>query len=74
MIGVEMADRDMIEFGETGPLSRFYLYREDQPVRTTVADILSDALAYLQIPIEAGHGFRFEAGHRSDVMSATIPI
>ncbi|MDH3661950.1 MAG: hypothetical protein OEU92_18295, partial [Alphaproteobacteria bacterium] len=40
---------DMIEFGETGPLSRFYLYREDQPVRTTVADILSDALAYLRV-------------------------
>jgi S1-C subfamily serine protease len=39
----------MIEFGETGPLSRFCLYREDQPVRTTVADILSDALAYLRV-------------------------
>ena len=27
----------------------------------------------LQIPTEAGRGFRFEAGHRSDLMSATIP-
>ena len=40
---------DMIEFGETGPMSRFCLYREDQPVRTTVTDILSDALAYLRV-------------------------
>ena len=28
----------------------------------------------LQIPIEAGRVFRGEAGHRSDLMSATIPI
>ncbi len=39
----------MIEFGETGPLSRFCLYREDQRVRTTVADILSDGLVYLRV-------------------------
>ena len=45
----ELEHCDMIEFGETGPLSRFCLYREDQPVRTTVADILSDALAYLRV-------------------------
>jgi S1-C subfamily serine protease len=45
----ELEHSDMIEFGETGPLSRFCLYREDQPVRTTVADILSDALAYLRV-------------------------
>jgi S1-C subfamily serine protease len=40
---------DMIEFGETGPLSRFCLYREDQQVRTTVADILSDGLVYIRV-------------------------
>ena len=28
---------------------------------------------YLRIPIEAGRVFRGEAGHRSDLMSATIP-
>ena len=39
---------DMIEFGETGPLSRFRLCREDQPLRITVGDILSDGLAYLR--------------------------
>ena len=36
-------------FGETGPLSRFCLYRENQPAPATVADILSDALAYLRV-------------------------
>ncbi len=45
----QLEDCDMIEFGETGPLSRFCLYREDQPVRPTVADILSDTLAYLRV-------------------------
>ena len=40
---------DMIEFGEIGPLSRFCLYPEDQPVRTTVGDILSDTFAYLRV-------------------------
>ena len=27
----------------------------------------------LRIPTQSGHRFRFEAGHRSDLMSATIP-
>lgn len=40
---------DMIEFGETGPLSRFCHYRGDQPVRRSVADILNDAFAYLRV-------------------------
>ncbi len=40
---------DMIEFGETGPLSRFCLYGEDKPIRKTVVDILSDCIAYLRV-------------------------
>ena len=40
---------DMIEFGETGPLSRFRLYRKDKPVRKTVTDILSDGIDYLRV-------------------------
>jgi hypothetical protein len=39
----------MIEFGETGPLSRFCLYRDDHPVRKLAADILSDGLVYLRV-------------------------
>jgi hypothetical protein len=27
----------------------------------------------VRIPTQSGHRFRFEAGHRSDLMSATIP-
>jgi hypothetical protein len=27
----------------------------------------------MRIPTQSGHRFRFEAGHRSDLMSATIP-
>ncbi len=45
----KLEHRDMIEFGEAGPLSRFHLYREDRPVRKMVADILSDGLVYLRV-------------------------
>lgn len=45
----KLDDCDMIEFGESGPLSRFTLYGEDAPVRTRVLDILSDAAAYLRV-------------------------
>ncbi len=41
--------RDMIEFGETGPLSRFRLYRKDRPARKTAAEILYDGLVYLRV-------------------------
>ncbi len=45
----KLKHRDMIEFGETGPLSRFCIYREDRPVRKMVDDILSDGLVYLRV-------------------------
>ena len=45
----QLQHSDMIEFGETGPLSRFCLLREDQPIRTSAGAILSDALAYLRV-------------------------
>jgi hypothetical protein len=28
----------------------------------------------VRIPTQSGRGFRFEAGHRSDLIPATIPI
>jgi len=28
----------------------------------------------VRIPTQSGRGFRFEAGHRSDLIAATIPI
>ncbi|MCP4328343.1 MAG: trypsin-like peptidase domain-containing protein [Alphaproteobacteria bacterium] len=40
---------DMIEFDETGPVSRFCLFRENRSVRTTVAEIMSDALDYIRV-------------------------
>ncbi len=45
----KLEHRDMIEFGETGPLSRFRLYPEDQPVRKMAAVILSDCVIYLRV-------------------------
>jgi len=44
-----LENRDMIEFGETGPLSRFCLYGEDKPIRKAVGDILSDSVSYLRV-------------------------
>jgi len=32
------------------------------------------ALLQVWIPTEAGRGFRFDVGHRSDLKPATIPI
>ena len=40
---------DMVEFGETGPLSRFCLYRDDKSVRKSVAEISRDAIDYLRV-------------------------
>ena len=60
----KLEHRDMIEFGETGPLSRFCLYREGRPVRKTVADILSDCLVYLRVSRQpvANRVFRASSG------------
>ncbi|MGB0629388.1 MAG: hypothetical protein ACPGRZ_01725 [Alphaproteobacteria bacterium] len=43
-----LADRDVVEFGETGPLSRFHLYPDHQTPRKTLFEVLSDCAAYLQ--------------------------
>ena len=41
--------RDLIEFGDTGPLSRFRLYREGSRVRKSVADIVGDCIDYTRV-------------------------
>ncbi len=43
-----LAHGDMIEFGETGPLSRFRLYGPGQPLRHGVDEIVGDCVAYLR--------------------------
>jgi S1-C subfamily serine protease len=40
---------DIIEFGETGPLSHFKLYGDGIAVRKTIADIVGDGIAYLRV-------------------------
>ncbi|TMV08796.1 trypsin-like peptidase domain-containing protein [Ruegeria sediminis] len=39
---------DTIEFGETGPLSRFRVYDEDTEPKPTLVEIFGDALSYLR--------------------------
>jgi serine protease Do len=43
-----LASGDMIEFGEAGPLSRFWIHRDSGPAHKTIPDILSDGVAYLR--------------------------
>lgn len=45
----KLANRDMIEFGDTGPLTRFHLYRADSPMRKMVGEILDDGIGYLRV-------------------------
>lgn len=40
---------DMVEFGESGPLSRFCLYCDNEAVRKTVGDIVKDSVTYLRV-------------------------
>lgn len=39
---------DVIEFGETGPLSRFRIYDDRHKPRSTIGDMIGDALCYLR--------------------------
>ncbi len=41
--------RDMIEFGQRGPLSRFELYNETSHVPKSVVDIFSDCVDYVRV-------------------------
>lgn len=44
----KLKHHDTIEFSDLGPITRVYLYRNGQPGRVSVADIFSDAAAYLR--------------------------
>ncbi len=44
----QLEHHDMIEFTNTGPISRVYLCRNGQPRQVNIADILSDAAAYVR--------------------------
>jgi len=41
--------RDLIEFGDNGPLSRFLLYQGHSPVRKSLGQVVSDCADYLRI-------------------------
>lgn len=44
----QLCHGDMIEFGETGPLSRFRVYPADAPTRKSVSEIIGDNIAYMR--------------------------
>jgi hypothetical protein len=41
---------------------------------SAILELFTSPGANVQIPTEGGHLFRLEAGHRSDLKPATIPI
>ncbi len=43
-----LAQGDMIEFGETGPLSRFRVYDDQTRPKPTIGEILGDTVSYLR--------------------------
>jgi len=49
MSAKRLEHRDLIELGDTGPLSRFQLYPEGSRVRKSVADIVSDCIDYTRV-------------------------
>jgi len=46
--GTRLDHSDMIEFGETGPLSRFRIYNEVRHPNMTLGEILDDTLSYMK--------------------------
>jgi len=40
--------RDTIEFGHHGPLSRFRIYRQEEPATLPLSEILGDSVAYMR--------------------------
>ncbi len=45
-VAKQLEQRDMIEFGDAGPLCRFHVHRQGSRVRKTLGDIVSDCLDY----------------------------
>lgn len=67
---------DMIEFGESGPLSRFRLQGDSRPLPKTVADIADDTIDYLRTSrqpfasraVSAVGGFTQELVNRTTIL------
>ena len=45
----KLQQRDLVEFGDAGPLSRFQLYSEQLPFRKSFGDILGDFVDYTRV-------------------------
>jgi len=67
--------RDLIEFGDTGPLSRFQLHREGSRMRKSVADIVADCIDYTRVsrkPIGARVSRAFRDLYRGFATQTTV--
>jgi len=67
--------RDLVEFGDNGPLSRFQLYREGSRVRKSVGDIVGDCIDYARVsrkPIGARMSGAFRDLFRDITVRTTV--
>lgn len=46
---IQLKQRDMVEFGDNGPLARFRLYRQGDRVRRSLGDMLDDCIDYTRV-------------------------
>ncbi|HED15190.1 MAG TPA: serine protease [Gammaproteobacteria bacterium] len=51
----KLAARDLIEFGDNGPLSRFLLYQGHHPVRKSLGEIIKDCVDYTRTSRKPAH-------------------
>jgi S1-C subfamily serine protease len=45
----QLEQRDLIEFGDNGPLSRYCLHRQGDKIRRSLGDMLDDAIDYTRV-------------------------
>ena len=55
---------EQLERVERGEIDRLMLFHAPTP---------REERSWLRIPTQSGQGFRFDVGHRSDLIPATIP-
>ncbi|MFV2033160.1 MAG: serine protease, partial [Gammaproteobacteria bacterium] len=49
VVAKQLEQRDLIEFGDTGPLCRYRLYQQGSRVRKSLGDMVSDCIDYTRV-------------------------
>ncbi len=54
VVSARLAPRDLVEFGDLGPLTRFRLYRQGDRLQRSLGDLLDDAIDYTRASRKPG--------------------